>query len=174
MTHAPWTVREQQARDPETLDAPHWDRRPVVAADVHVDEPVPERDVAVEQSELLVRRQLGQEAVHDRDREVAPTGVSPRTRERDRRAGGGDGILRHPAHNRDSPRRASVVRSASNCPSTTACSADGEGRSGTPSQVTEFAAFDREEGSLLDVAPAPLVGGGAIAGASGGAMEIAP
>ena len=57
VTHddAPWTVREQQPRDPETLDAPHWDRRPVVAADVHVDEPVPERDVTIEQSELLVR-----------------------------------------------------------------------------------------------------------------------
>ena len=62
--HPPRAVREEQPRYPETIDAAHRDRRSVVAGDVHVEEPVPERDVAVEQPELLLRRQFAEELVH--------------------------------------------------------------------------------------------------------------
>jgi NAD(P)-dependent dehydrogenase (short-subunit alcohol dehydrogenase family) len=63
--HPPGAIGEQQPRYAETLDATHRNRRPVVAVDVHVDEPIPEREVAVQQPEPFSWGQRLQEVVHD-------------------------------------------------------------------------------------------------------------
>ena len=102
--HPPGAVREEQPREPEALDAAHGDRRPVVAGDVHVDEPLPERGVAIEQSELLLGRQLTQELVHERpDRLAGPEAVHQEGEGgRGGRRGRGGG--RHRRHVRREPR----------------------------------------------------------------------